>query len=64
MKKFYVTCLCQCIYSSSIDVSDEMSFDDALKYAKEHIDEIPLGELEYISSSDVIDEENSGFEEN
>ena len=30
---------------------------------KKHINEIPLGELEYVSGSDELDEENCDFEE-
>lgn len=38
-----------------------VSFEEAIEYAKEHINEIPCGELEYISDSDVLDEENCNF---
>ena len=52
------------VYNSSIKVPDYLSFEEAIKYAKEHIDEIPCGELEYISGSDELDEDNCDFEEN
>ena len=57
MKHFNVTVQCMAVYCSSIDVPDEFSLDEAIKYAKEHINEIPCGELEYISDSDVLAEE-------
>lgn len=34
-----------------------MSLEEAIKYAKTNIDKIPLGEMEYISDSDILDEE-------
>lgn len=51
------------IYSSSIDVPDNMNIEEAINYAKEHINEIPTGELGYISDSDILDEENCDFDE-
>lgn len=41
-----------------------MTLEEAIEYAKKHIDEIPIGELEWISDIDEIDEENCDFEEN
>ena len=63
MKKLNVTVQCMAVYCSSILVPDEMTFEEAIQYAKEHINEIPCGELEYISDSDELDEENCDFEE-
>lgn len=40
-----------------------MALEEAVDYAKDHLDEIPCGELEYISDSDELDEENCDFEE-
>ena len=40
-----VTVTCMAVYNSSIKVPDYLSFEEAIKYAKEHIDEIPCGEL-------------------
>lgn len=34
------------------------TFPEALEYAKDHLDEIPLGEMNYIENSDVLDQEN------
>lgn len=62
-RRLNVTIACQAVYSSSIDVPADLSLEDALKYAKEHISEIPLTSLEYIPDSDVLDEENCDFED-
>ena len=64
MKRLNVTVTCMAVYCSGIDVPDEMTLEEAIEYAKKHIDEIPIGELEWISYSDEIDEENCDFEEN
>ena len=40
-----------------------MSLEDAIRYAKEHLRDIPMGNLEYIQDSDSLDEENCDFEE-
>lgn len=63
MRKLNVTVQCMAVYNSSIMVPRELTFEEAIKYAKEHIDEISLGELEYISDSDELDEENCDFDE-
>ena len=64
MKRLNVTVTCMAVYCSGIDVPDEMTLEEAIEYANKHIDEIPIGELEWISDSDEIDEENCDFEEN
>ena len=63
MKRLNVTATCMAVYNSGIDVPDEMILEEAIEYAKEHINEIPIGELEWIPDSDEIDEENCDFEE-
>lgn len=63
MKKLLVTVTCMAVYNSGIDVPDNMTLEEAIEYAKEHIDEINLGELEYISDSDMLDEANCVFED-
>lgn len=63
MKRLNVTVTCMAVYCSGIDVPDEMTLEEAIEYAKKHIDEIPIGEMEYISDSDEIDEENCDFDE-
>lgn len=61
MKVLNVTVQCMAVYNSSILVPDDLTLEEAIAYAKEHIDEIPCGELDYISDSDEIDEENCDF---
>ena len=63
MKKLNVTVQCIAIYTSEIEVPMDMTIEEAIKYAKEHIDEINIGELEYVSDSDEIDEENCSFDD-
>ena len=62
MKKLNVTATCMAVYCSSIEVPDDMTLEEAIEYAKKHINEIPIGEMEYISDSDEIDEENCDFD--
>lgn len=63
MRKLNVTVQCMAVYNSSIMVPRELTFEEAINHAKEHIDEINIGELEYISDSDELDEENCDFDE-
>ncbi len=63
MKRLHVTVQCMAIYESGIDVPDDMSLEEAIKYAKEHIDEIPIGSLQYIPDSDSLDEDNCDFDD-
>lgn len=63
MKRLNVTVQCMAVYNSCIEVPDDMTIEEAIKYAKEHLNEIPCGELEYISDSDELDEENCDFDD-
>lgn len=63
MKKLNVAVCCLATYNTVIDVPDEMGIEEAIQYAKENIREIPTGELNYISDSDEVDEENTYFVE-
>ena len=62
MQKLNVTVQCSAVYNSSIMVPSELTLEEAIQYAKDHIDEISLGELDYISDSDELDEENCDFD--
>ena len=62
MKRLNVSCLCMATYNNSIEVPDDMSLEDAIKYAKDNLDKIHVGILEYIPNSDELDEENCYFE--
>lgn len=62
MKKLNVTIICQASFTSSIQVPDNYTLEEAKEYAKEHVREIPImSELEYIPDSDILDEENCDF---
>lgn len=63
MKKFNVSITCMAVYSGTIEVPDDATFEDALAIAQEELPNIPLGELEYIPDSDTLDEENCSFED-
>lgn len=64
MKTLNVTIVCQAVYNSHINVPDEMTLEEAIEYAKNHLDECNIEtELEYISDSDELDEENCDFAE-
>lgn len=63
MKRLNVTVNCLAVYCSAIDVPDELSIEQAIEYAKEHINEIPLGQLDYIPDSDSLDEYNCDFDD-
>lgn len=63
-KTLNVTCNCMATYISSIEVPVDMSLEDAIEYAKEHIDRINVTELEYVYGSDSISEESCSFDEN
>ena len=62
-RRFNVTIACQAVYNSSIQVPVDLSFEEALEYAQEHIRDIPLGALEYIPDSDELDVENCDFDD-
>ena len=62
-RRLNVTVTCQAVYNSSIAVPANLSFEEAIAYAKAHLEDIPLGTLEYISDSDELDEENCDLEE-
>ena len=62
MKTLNVTVNCIGVYNSSIQVPDEMTIDEAIKYASKHLDLIPMGEIEW--GGDVnLDEENCDFDD-
>lgn len=64
MKTLNVTILCQAYYTSHIEVPDELTFEEALEYAKDHMEDIPIESgLEYIPFSDELNVENCDFEE-
>ena len=62
MKKLKVTIDCDATYVSQIYVPDNMTLEEAIKYAEEHIGECSIGELEHLPYSDRIDKSFCWFE--
>lgn len=59
----YCSIICNASYDGKLLLPERIkTFSEAVAYAKEHLDEIPLGTLEYISDSDVLDEDNCELE--
>lgn len=63
MKKLDVTVQCLAVYNSAIEVPEEMSLEEAIAYARDHLDGIPLSTLEYVYGSDELDEDNCSFDD-
>lgn len=62
-KKLHLTINCQAVYEGSMDVPIEMTFEDAITFARKNIESVPLGPLTYISGSDELDVDNCDFED-
>jgi len=55
---------CVATFSFGIDIPEHIvTLEEAIDYAKEHVNEIPVGELEYVSDSDEIDESSCYFDD-
>ena len=61
MKKMAVTVQCLAVYNSTIEVPEDMSLEEAIDYAEANLDEILLGELEYVPDSDELDRDSCEF---
>ena len=48
-------------YNTIIEVPENYSLEEAVNYAKKHINEINVGELNWISDSNKVDDENCYF---
>lgn len=62
MKTLNVTVNCIGVYNSSIQVPDEMTIDEAIKYASKHLDLIPMRQVERVGDAN-LDEENCDFDD-
>ena len=62
MKTLNVTVNCIGVYNSSIQVPDEMTIDEAIKYASKHLDLIPMRQVEWVGDAN-LDEENRDFDD-
>ena len=64
MRTLNVTIICKAVYNSHLEVPDEMTLEEAIEYAKKHLNECNIEtELEYISDSDELDDDNCDFTE-
>lgn len=64
MKKLHISMAYTFVGDTWIDVPDELTFEEAVEYAKEHIDNIPVASnAEYVPFSDSFEEEDCDFEE-
>ena len=59
-KTLKVTILCKSYYNASIEVPAHMNFNEAIAYVEEHLDEIPVTDLEYVGE-DKVDVPNCEF---
>lgn len=62
-KRLNLTVNCEAVYNSGILVPAHLSFEEALEYAKKHLDDVPVGVLEYIGGSETLDEDNCDFDD-
>lgn len=62
-KRLNLTVNCQAVYNSSILVPANLTFEEAIAYAYQHLDQVPVGPLEYMSGSETLDTDNCDFDE-
>lgn len=59
MKYLDCSIICLASYNGRILLPEHIqTFEEAIDYAKSQLKEIPLGEMEYITDSDMLDEKN------
>lgn len=62
-KRLNLTVNCQAVYNSSLLVPANLTFEEAIAYAYQHLDQVPVGPLEYIGGSETLDTDNCDFDE-
>lgn len=63
-KKLNISMYSRYVGMTSIEVPDDYTLEQAIAYAKEHIDDIPLPDHgEYVEGQDTIDEDNCDFDD-
>lgn len=63
-KTFNITYQYSMIGTVSIAVPNNMSIDEAIQYAKDKVNELPLPQnAQYVGDSCIVDEENCDFSE-
>lgn len=62
-KRLNLTVNCQAVYNSSLLVPANLTFEEAIAYAYQHLDQVPVGPLEYVGGSETLDTDNCDFDE-
>ena len=62
-KRLNLTVNCQAVYNSSLLVPANLTFEEAIAYAYQHLDQVPVGPLEYMSGSETLDTDNCAFDD-
>lgn len=62
-KRLNLTVNCQAVYNSSILVPANLTFEEAIAYAYQHLDQVPVGPLEYMGGSETLDTDNCDFDD-
>lgn len=57
-KKLKLRVWCEAYYDTELEVPENMTLEQAYAYAEEHLDEVPLTNLEYLEDSDNLDPED------
>ena len=61
-KSFIVACTCMATYTGEIEVPADYTLEQAIKYARENLREVPIdSDLTYIGDSDELVEEYCEF---
>ena len=60
-KLLHLTVQCMATYESDLPVPAELNLKEAIQYALDHTNEIPIAPLTYVENSDEIDTESARF---
>lgn len=60
-KLLHLTVQCMATYESDLPVPAELNLKEAIQYALDHTNEIPIAPLTYVEDSDEIDTESARF---
>lgn len=64
MKTLNLTINVTAVQNAFIEVPDNMSFEEAMKYTEKHLDKcVIVSALEMIPGTEVLDEDNCDFDE-
>ena len=54
MKKLKVSAICKAIYTGTIEVPDDLKDGDVMAYAMDHLNDVPVDELTFLSDTDEL----------